>query len=398
LPPIAGAMKVFFLPRWFPLPEDPLWGLFVLNHARALRGRAGVHVVYVDGTDDCTLAGQPVFAVVGDVPVLYCRYLRSQRPLAGRVLNPLRMIAAWFRAWRMATQRWGRPDLIHVHILTRLGLWAWLLKKVYGIPYVITEHWSRYLPQNMYFTGVLRRMVTRCVVRGAGAVMPVSHHLRRAMEGFRLHNSLYRVVPNVVDTTLFCAPPAVPPGTPFTFVHVSTFDDRAKNISGLLRVVSELSLRRNDFVLRLVGDGADRAAMEELAARLSPGSLQIRFEGALEPEEVAEVLRSSHMMVLFSHYENLPVVILEALCCGVPVIATRVGGIPEVVNDSNGYLVEPGDEQELLHTMERILNTGILPFNPEVIAREAVNRFSEAVVAQRIMEVYREVTGKGDHD
>ncbi len=373
-----------------------MWGLFVLNHAKALQGQAEVYVLYIDSTNNATQARQPLFTSIDGVPVLYYWYLRSSVPVLGKLITLVRMVSAWGRGWRLACRKWGKPHLHHVHILTRMGLMALLLKWRHGIPYVITEHWSRYLPQNLFYKGVVRKWLTRKVVKHSGAVMPVSRHLQAAMEGFRLHNPNYVVVPNVVDTNVFFA------GTdqddreqnadrPFLFLHISTFDNRAKNIEGLLRSAASLAEHRDDFELRLVGDGADLAAMKKLAHELAPGSGQIHFDGAMEPRDVAARLRSADVLVLFSHYENLPVVVLEALCSGVPVLATRVGGLPELIHQGNGILVEPGDEEELAKAMVRMLDTGRTKYNTKEIQDDAVQRFSEPVIARHIAEVYRQV-------
>lgn len=389
-------MKVFFLPRWFPVPDDPLWGLFVLRHALAVNTFADVHVIYVDKTNDGKRKS-PVITEIDGIPVLYYYYRHCSLPIFGRLVMTYRMLTAWKHSWRLATSTWGRPDINHVHILTRLGLYALLVMLKFRIPYVITEHWSRYLKSNLFYTGRVRKWCTRLVVRHSGAVMPVTHDLASAMLNHKLYNRNYTVVPNVVDTNLFTPNPNSKADGKFVFIHISTFDDRAKNIGGILRVVARLAQIRDDFHVRLIGNGSDFENMKRLTASLEIPTHIISFEGAMEPNEVSSSLQESDILLMFSNYENMPVVIPEALACGLPVIATRVGGIEEVVNQSNGYLVDPGDEEALFNVMNAVVEDEILPFDRDSIRQMAVDRFSAGKVGMQIFQVYNQVIWGDDY-
>lgn len=384
-------MKVFFLPRWFPIAEDPLWGLFVLRHARAVARFAEVYVIYVDKSDNPDRCKQPEFKVIEDIPVLYLFYRSSRWPGVGKLMMVIRMLCAWHRAYRLAIKTWGKPDINHVHILTRMGLMALIVKIRHAIPYVITEHWSRYLPQNMYYTGWLRRWITPLVVKSAGAVMPVSAHLASAMQDVGLISSSYFVVPNVVDTDLFRIKQNLAPTQKFRFLHISTFDDRAKNIRGMLRVAARINAGSIPFELRLIGDGSDYASIREMAAALNLTD-QVVFKGAMEPQAIVDELAEADILLIFSNYENQPVVIPEAFACGKPVIATRVGGIGEIVDESNGFLIERGDEEGLYQLMVNLIQNGVSQFNGSEIRAKCLSQFSEPVVGEQIIALYNIVT------
>jgi glycosyltransferase involved in cell wall biosynthesis len=106
----------------------------------------------------------------------------------------------------------------------------------------------------------------------------------------------------------------------------------------------------------MVGDR--EPAICEFAAGIAaiPGSIE--FTGEIAYEEVAKAMQQADCLLLFSHIENSPCVIGEALCCGLPVIASRVGGIPELIDEQNGILVPAADETALLNAMKsgRLLN------------------------------------------
>src|SRR4029077_11836325 len=106
----------------------------------------------------------------------------------------------------------------------------------------------------------------------------------------------------------------------------------------------------------------------------------IRCTGEIPYEQVAVELRQSSAMILFSFCENLPCVMLESLCSGVPVIATRVGGIPEVIGSENGILIQDGDEKELLGAMKQMVDKARF-YNKEKFSRQAAMRFSYETVA-----------------
>jgi glycosyltransferase involved in cell wall biosynthesis len=94
--------------------------------------------------------------------------------------------------------------------------------------------------------------------------------------------------------------------------------------------------------------------------------------------------------LLFSEVENSPCVIGESLSCGIPVISSNVGGIPELVDDSNSMLIQPGDEQALLSSMEAMMKNKHL-YNKDVIAQQAAAKFSYPVIGRRMDLFYQAI-------
>src|SRR4029077_19614867 len=113
----------------------------------------------------------------------------------------------------------------------------------------------------------------------------------------------------------------------------------------------------------------------------------IRCTGEIPYEQVAVELRQSSAMILFSFCENMPCVMLESLCSGIPVIATRVGGIPEVIGNENGMLINAGDEKELQGAMKSMISKAGL-FEKAKLSQEAGKLFSYETVAREIVAVY----------
>jgi glycosyltransferase involved in cell wall biosynthesis len=287
----------------------------------------------------------------------------------------------------MIKQEFGKPGIIHVNVLTRLGMLALLYKCVSGTPYVITEHWTRYLPQMENFRGFFRKAVTRMVVKYASAVMPVTENLKFAMEYRGLINRNWRIIPNVVDMEMFHIRENLSGRVKKSFIHVSCFDDRQKNISGILRVLKRLSEQRTDWICGMVGEGIHLENMMAYAKELNIEPGFVIFHGLKEKNDLATMIAESDFQVLFSRYENLPVVILESFACGVPVLSTDVGGIREHLHNEMGLLIRSEDEDKLLDKLNFMLDHH-RDYNKQKIREYAKNHFSKEVIGRQLSEVY----------
>jgi glycosyltransferase involved in cell wall biosynthesis len=122
---------------------------------------------------------------------------------------------------------------------------------------------------------------------------------------------------------------------------------------------------------------------------------RVFLTGEVTYSEVASLMRGAHFLLLFSRYENLPCVILEALCCGLPVVATRVGGIPEILDNSNGILVDNEREDQLLQALNAMLD-GYAVYDRPSIAKKAAERFSYPVIGGQLAGIYRRLLDNKD--
>lgn len=385
--------KALQLVRWYPNRYDPMPGLFIQRHIEAVNQYCNTGVVYthmIQAKKSSAKKYDLDYQIIKDVPTA-CIYYRSSN---NWILPIRKIINIWrfFRANKLGVNKIesviGKPDVIHVHILTRLGIIAYYYNIFQNTPFIITEHWSRYLELTGTFKGRFRKFVTRLIVGKASSVTAVTNNLATAMKSHGLLNANYFILPNVVDDVFTSSSKfASVISDKKTFLHVSCFEDKSKNISGLIRMIKSLSDQRNDFVFRMVGDGMDFDAMKSLSHKLGMKDDVIQFTGLLEGEKLVEEMRKADILVIFSNYENMPVVINESLSMGVPVIATRVGGIPEVVNDSNGILVDAGNEKELLQAAIDFID-GNISFKMENIQKNAINEFLSESIGQTIFDIY----------
>ena len=353
---------IIFLARWYPHRYDPMFGLFVQRHAEAAALFNDITVIYCQEQRALSIEhnahnSQPTahcnFEIVrtleNNVDTIRVYYKKPKN----KILSLLRFYRANMKALKMCKS----ADMIHVHVLTRLGVIAWIQKLLHKTPYIITEHWSRYLPGND-FGGFLRKLFTRIAVRNAETVTTVTENLTNAMRNHGLKNNNYVVLPNVVNLDMFHINPK---GTDAinhvpTIIHISCFEDKSKNISGLLESLKIIGDKGIDFRCTLIGEGMDLDLMKEKAETLKL-THKVTFAGLMQGQALADELSSGDFLVLSSNYENMPVVILEALASGLPVVSTNVGGIKEMIDDSKGILVEPKNKEALAEAMIKMIET-----------------------------------------
>jgi glycosyltransferase involved in cell wall biosynthesis len=307
----------------------------------------------------------------------------------------------------------GRIDLVHLNVIYKAGIFALELKKKYNIPYILTEHWTAFLPINPVWFTPYQKYVIKKIGRGASLLCPVSHDLKKAMQQFGLPGP-YEVVPNVVDTKLFgvrersvsqdiAAGESSPSGgggnrkkktgdaSIKKMLHISTLYDVHKNVSGLLRVVKKLSALRSDFSLTIVGNGYI-AEHQQTICQLELEKV-VNLKGEIPHTEVAREMQAHDLFVLFSNFENLPCVIIEAQASGLPVLATDVGGISEMIDEASGRLVPARDEEALLEKMNGMLDE-MDNYERLKIRESAVTRFSYEEVGERFKHIYQRIVKK----
>ena len=295
-------------------------------------------------------------------------------------------LTAVYRLWRALALPAERIRLVHVHVIFPMGLFAYLLRYLKGIPYVITEHYTVLLPARIHRAPILLRKLFRLTGNRAAHLLPVGPALLAAYRNLGV-NTPATVVPNVVDPTHFY--PVVDRYRPFTFIHVSALSDAAKNVSGIISAFTTFAQRHSGPRLLIVGDGPDRKKLETQARR-SVVNARIRFVGSLPHTEVAAVLRRAHALVMFSNYETFSVVLVEALLCGLPVITPENGSRTDWMTPANGRIIPIGDETALCEALEDIY-LNYAHYDAATIAASLPESCAPAAVGQRIVDVYDRV-------
>lgn len=369
---------VLYIPRWYPSDSDPMLGLFVKNHAKAA-AKAGyrISVAYASPSKEKLNNRCRVSLITEDQVTEAIVYYSS----ASKIRFLLQFIA-WFKAIRLAIKHNGKPGLIHAHILTRTGVFAWLLSVRYGIRYIITEHWSRYYAENLNYKGWLRKLLTKFVIWNASQVSVVSKRLYNAMKKNGLKFE-FNLLPNVVDTDLFNI--AEHNNTLFRFISITCFEDKSKNIRMLIDAASELKKKNLQFELILAGDGHDRQMIEDHAQKQG---LSVSYTGMLPQAETAYLLKQCDCLVLSSNYETFGIVVFEALASGVPVISTDVADLNELIDPETGILIPVGDRKALENAMEDMIKKP--DFTKEWLRRKVIDKCSVASVSAVLDSMYQQ--------
>jgi glycosyltransferase involved in cell wall biosynthesis len=167
-----------------------------------------------------------------------------------------------------------------------------------------------------------------------------------------------------------------------------------KGVHVLIAAVRQLHERGVKVRLGIVGDGEERGNLERSAADLVEAGVA-RFHGWQTPDSVRDSMSRAAVVVLPSLWpENFPTVALEALQLGRPLVASRVGGLPELVGDDNGVLVEAGDQGQLARALESVLGDEERQARLGQASRERAGRYEVAQFLDRIIEIYQEISDR----
>lgn len=333
-------LHILLLCSWYPNPESKSNGIFIKRHAEALATQHHVTVLFAKGLDGMPNTGKYSYQK-GQLTEHTHFYPRFQYPipLIGTSIKLLRF-------WRVYKQliddvsKHASFDVIHVNTIFPAAIPA--LYAAYKYPKArlfVTEHWSGYYPEDANYRGLFMTWLTRKIVKKASAVFVISTQLKTAMQSHQLQ-ARYELIANVVDTAVFKPKDNLVPSDILKILHVSSLVNREKNIEGIISVAEQLRDRNKPYCLTIVGE--NKLEIERYRKLLNEKKLtqQVIFVGHKTPLEVAEYMNQADVFLLFSHFEGMPVVLLESLACGTPVITTPVGAVKEMIPQSMGCILK----------------------------------------------------------
>ncbi|CAN5679886.1 N-acetyl-alpha-D-glucosaminyl L-malate synthase BshA [soil metagenome] len=285
-------------------------------------------------------------------------------------------------------------DLVHAHYAVPHATSAWIAKEMLGrdgFRIVTTLHGTdiTLVGQDPSF-----RSLTQFSIARSDGLTAVSEYLRRETHvHFDIPMDRIEVIPNFVDLDRYrrdaypCHRAKLAEEGERIITHISNFRS-VKRVDDVIRIFARIAARVPSRLL-LVGDGPDRARVQELAE--TEGVLErVLFLG--KQNSVAELLSCSDLFLLPSENEAFGLVALEAMSCGVPVIASRIGGIPEVVDDgASGYLAPVGDVEYMAEAAVTLLSDEKMWKRFSEAARAGAERFSAEHVVSHYEAYYTEV-------
>lgn len=243
-----------------------------------------------------------------------------------------------------------RPDVVNVHFATRAAHNFLVLRRLFGYKLVLSLHGSDVLrpcPQDNAYLPTL--------LAGVDAITAVSGAVRSAAAVRRgMGDAPIRVIPNGVDTRFWCPAAVLPARTPLPRLVAVGRLEPVKGFEILLSAVQWLKESGTPVQLTLIGGGSLDQALRRQARDLRIANL-IDFAGPLDSEAVREHLRRADVFVLSSHSEGMPLALMEAMACGLPCVATRVGGVAEI-GEELVTMVPPGQPFSLGAAIRRLLS------------------------------------------
>lgn len=386
-------MNCLVLASDFPNRYEPWRGPFHRRQFQCLSALCGVTVI--EPLAWPRMLRKPVLAALPGRPEGFLDGITAYHPILWHtpVLGRRRLWRGGLSAVRRALKL-ARPASFDVVLATFAyphGLVARELAGQLGLPYAIKVRGTDLhgLPAKGW-----RRDLTAQALEAAAAVVPVSSNLAAITRELGVPAEKVHLLPNGVDGAAF---PVLPREEARRRLHepeygrLLLFVGRlvpVKGIDVLLRALAQHNAAAPGQGARLVlaGEGPLRRRLEALAAELGLAQ-SVRFLGQRPPEEVALWLNAADALVLSSHNEGCPNVVLEALSCGAPVVASRVGAVPDLLDGSCGVTCEPGDAAGLAEALGRALQTDW----DRAAIRARVEGMSWEKNARRLHEILRSV-------
>ena len=281
-------------------------------------------------------------------------------------------------------------DLLHVHYAIPHSIAALLAQEMTAkrkrLPFITTLHGT-----DITLVGVDRSYfpITKFSIEKSDGITSISEDLRRhTVEVFGIENEI-RVIHNFVNIDTYRPMPNRPAGEK-RLMHISNFRP-VKRALDCMRILAEV-VRELPAHLYMVGDGPDRGPAQRLARELNVDQ-QVTFMG--KQDHVERLFPQMHVLLMPSEMESFGLAALEAMACGVPPVATRVGGLPELVTHGvDGFLEPAGDIQAYAARAIELLSDQALQDRMAAAARKtAVERFATSLIIPRYEQYYREVLG-----
>ena len=284
--------------------------------------------------------------------------------------------------------RLDRPDIIHTHFAVPSGALAWMLSVLTGIPYVLTAHLGDVPGGVPEKTGKWFRWLepfTRPIWKRAKRVVAVSEFTRQL--ALQHYSVAVQVIPNGADVT-HLAPSEIKVNTPPRLVFAGRFVYQ-KNPVAIVQILSQL--KDINWQCTMLGDGP---MFEDVKREIGKTGMNERFDlpGWVTPEQVLDHFSKSDILFMPSFSEGLPVVGVQALAKGLAIVASRIGGFLDLVDENkNGYLIEVHDKDAFAGILRELISDRELLFQFRKASLKKSRDFEIQKVADQYQKIFRDV-------
>ena len=382
-------MHILEIPSFFP----PYGGAFCLEQAKALvaqghevRILSNVQLGISIGLKDYLTLSYRRYEHEMDGVMVYQSY---QRGLPKRIcFNVNRWVSIVRSMFREYVEKHGRPDILHAHCAKWAGYASMLISQEYGIPYVITEHLPLMLledefgkaPSNAWQISLLKS-----AYKNASIVLPVSEELVDDTACYYGKDYRWQYVSNAIDTGFFHYQRREPKeGRAFRFCCLADYYYR-KGYDVLFEAMRQLQQSGVSIELHIAGLFTDSRACRTAIENL--GLKDVTCYGRLDKKGVRDLLYRSDALVLASRSEVQPLVLLEAMSTGIPVVSTEC--VPRCQRLSGCTIVPIGDAEALARAMRTVAEQ---PQDQGIVFAEEVSRLaSPDVVGRQLEAIFNEI-------
>lgn len=374
---LMSGLKILHITSWYRESLAPYRAPFIAEHIQSLAPHVSQWLWHVEVQEG----------------VWAWRWRRSRRGPHDQALILCTPLSSWqLREWltlvlllllRLLLWR-GRWDLVVVHIAYPLLRFPRLVQRLYGRRLLLIEHWSAFHSDFQLEPGsrAIRRL--QGMFAAGIPVVAVSQALAQDIRRFAARPDLpVAVVPNAIDSALFHPQPrASAPEAP-RFLMVASWAPVKRPLL-VFEAVRALLPKFPELSLRVIGGGDQLPVMQSfLKAHGMEAAVQLL--GPQPKARIAAELHASTALLHPSAYETFSVVCAEALCCGVPVLASAVGALPELITPANGRLVANTPEAWTCALCQLLKDPPA--WDHAAIARQASARFSHEAVGRQLLQV-----------
>ena len=377
-------MKILLVSRGYPSERKPGWGIFEKDHALALQA-LGHEVIVMSVELRYNLHSIGIFHLKKNGMEIHSIgfpniFTQTTQRWAFIVRRKLALFL-----YKKIEKQYGKPDIIYAHYFYNISISA-EIKKKFDIPLVGIEHWSKLnhdkLPQHMLDRGnIAYSMTDRIISVSESLRKQILYHFNK--ESLVIHNMVGDefLMNKISDKEKI-------DNSPIKFVSIGSLK-WGKGFDILIDAFHESGLKEKGAVITIVGKGKEQDALQRQIMNTGL-SENIMLVGQKNREEIIEILKDSDVFVLSSRAETFSVVCIEALCLGLPVIATACGGPEDFVNERNGLLVSPDNPTALSKAMQTMYYT-FSNYGREIIIEECRQRFSSNVIAKKLTAIFEDV-------
>jgi len=381
-------MHILIIPSWYVNTYSPASGIFFKEQAEALAKHGFmVGLIALQEINIKNIFKQKKFDfhfkkyIENDVYTY-----RIQIPQVNNfyIIQDFIKINIFKKSFKKYIEERGQPDIVHLHSFLHGELAIWL-KATYSIPYVVTEHYSGFARNIISFKDLDR---AKQIFEKSDLNIAVSEPFRDLLQ--TKFSSHFNYVPNIVNIDFFNIKESINKDT-YDFINIA-FLDKNKNQDMLIRAFTDSFKNKSKIKLTIVGDGPEYGNLDNLIKELNMEN-QISLYGRANRDEVKQLLQGSDAFVLSSQYETFGVVVIEAMACGLPVVATKCGGPESIITSDKIGLLSEIDESKLSEKLIEIYR-GKLNFDSKYIRDYVKNNFSEKAVLLELEKIYLSVLQK----